>query len=229
MSPEAEPARLAAAYARRTDAGLYAWHRPEVVQGLEALRRILIAELAAAGFCELAGRRILDVGCGTGLFLLWMLEWGAQADHLAGVDLLPARLEAARARLPSTVDLRQADARFLPHPEGTFDLVWAGTVFSSVLDDDCRRSLAADLRRVLAPTGLLVLYDFRYPNPRNPDVRALTAGQVRALFPGCRCRIRTLTLLPPLARRLTARCPGLAALLATVPLLRSHALHLLRC
>ena len=65
-------------------------------------------------------------------------------------------------------------------------------------------------------------------NPRNPDVRAVSATEVTRLFPQCRVRLRRVTLAPPLARLLAPRAPTLCALLNLVPPLRTHYLGVIR-
>jgi SAM-dependent methyltransferase len=81
----------------------------------------LLAELEALALDHgLAGRRLLDVGCGTGKSFLPML---ARGYDVAGCDLSPAMVELAREKLPpGLVELFVADMRDLP-VAGSFDLV----------------------------------------------------------------------------------------------------------
>lgn len=100
----------------------------------------------------LAGRRVLDVACGTGKSFLPLLRRGYE---ITGCDISPAMLDHARAKAPG-VRLVPADMRALP-PLGEFDLV-------TCLDDalnylETPDELAATLRglrRCLAPGGLAV-------------------------------------------------------------------------
>jgi SAM-dependent methyltransferase len=69
----------------------------------------------------LAGRRLLDVGCGTGSALLPMVERGYEPT---GVDVSPRMIEVARRKLPDAVTLVVGDMRSLPDL-GEFDLVWS--------------------------------------------------------------------------------------------------------
>ena len=73
----------------------------------------LLAELERLALDHgLAGRRLLDVGCGTGKSFLPML---ARGYEVAGCDLSPAMVELAREKLPpGLVDLFVADMRDLP-------------------------------------------------------------------------------------------------------------------
>jgi len=76
--------------------------------------------------------------------------------------------------------------------------------------------------------GGLLWYDVRYDSLSNRNVRAVTAARVRELFPPLRGELATVTLLPPLARRLGPLTAGAYPLLARVAPLRSHLIGLLR-
>jgi SAM-dependent methyltransferase len=69
----------------------------------------------------LGGRRLLDVGCGTGKSFIPMVEQGWSA---VGCDISPAMLAVAREKVGDSVRLEVADVRALP-VFGAFDLVWA--------------------------------------------------------------------------------------------------------
>ena len=150
-----------------------------------------------------------------------LLGWGLREADLHGIELDGGRAAIARNALPAA-DLRVGDAARLPWEGGTFQLTVASTVFTSILDDGLRRRVAAEIERTLAPGGALLWYDFRYDNPRNRGVRGISAAQLRALFPKLRGEVRSATLLPPLARRLTPLGILLPQLFEALPLLRSH-------
>ena len=65
------------------------------------------------------GRRVLEVGCGTGVFLRAVADRGAE---VSGLDASKGLLELARERVPEA-DLRHGDMQFLPYEDDTFDLV----------------------------------------------------------------------------------------------------------
>ena len=100
----------------------------------------------------LAGRRLLDVACGTGKSFMPML---ARGYEVTACDLSPAMVELARAKAPA-VELLVADMRALPRL-GEFDLI-------TCLDDSLNYLLArehasdatAAMAANLAPGGLLV-------------------------------------------------------------------------
>jgi SAM-dependent methyltransferase len=76
------------------------------------------------------GQRVLDIGCGTGVFLRLAAERGALPS---GIDASEALLELARARVPGA-DLRVADMQFLPYGDDRFDLVTGFTSFFFAAD-----------------------------------------------------------------------------------------------
>lgn len=203
----------------------YDWHRPELMEQVAARCRVVGTLLAATVGGELDNLRVLDVGCGTGGFIRQLIGWGAQPDNLVGTEYQADCLEEARSRTASGVHWHLGDLDFAA--EHTFDLVVANTVFSSILDEGTRASLAAQMWRVLKPGGWCLIFDFRYNNPANSNVRKVTRSQLHSYWRASACHYRTLVLAPPLARRL-ARAPRMARELLTtlVPGLRSHFVYM---
>lgn len=177
-------------------------------------------------YLPLIERKILDVGCGTGAVLESLLELGASPEHLYGVDLIQERIKEAKAHYP-VLQFRHVNAEQLDFPANQFDLILLFTVFSSIKERGMSKNVANEVRRILKPSGAVVWYDFRYDNPRNPYVHGMTLRRIRQLFPDFEMHIRSITLLPPLARRFGPLTSSLYPLLATVPVLRTHYLGLL--
>jgi ubiquinone/menaquinone biosynthesis C-methylase UbiE len=192
------------------------------------LERELLEALGRHGVCALAGRRILEIGCGTGYWVRQLVQWGASPERVVGIDLVLDRLVQARGRTVPTTCLALASATRLPFGDGTFDLVLQATVFTSILDDRVRRTAAAEMCRVLAPGGLILWYDYFRANPRNPDVRAVTGRELLALFPGAVVERRRVTLAPPIARLLASRSWLACYLLERLPALRTHYVAVIR-
>jgi SAM-dependent methyltransferase len=193
---------------------------------LDERQRTIRKMLTAKGWVPLGSRRVLEVGCGTGAELARLLEFGAEPHSMVGVDLLAERVAAAKAAFPA-LDLRVANAEKLEFSDGEFDLVLAMTLFSSIRDTDMARNVAGEIRRVLKPGGAVLWYDFRYDNPRNPNVHGMSDAAVRSLFPGLSGRLTAVTLLPPLARRLGPLTAALYPVFASAPPLRTHLVGLL--
>jgi SAM-dependent methyltransferase len=161
---------------------------------------------------------VLDVGCGPGLALRAFAE-ALGADAAVGVDLIRASVTAAADALGPRVAL--ADGMRLPFPDAAVPLVLCFTTFA-MASPEPRRRMAADIGRVLRPGGAVVVYDLRLPSPGNAGVRRVGRGELRTLFPGWAGEVRSLSLVPPLARRLGRATPWAYPLLARVPPLRSH-------
>ena len=220
-----EQERIREAYARRAATGAderYALDDPANRYLFERRARDVQRLLRQHRLWPLAGREILDVGCGNGAVLREFVGWGADASRCAGVDLLVERVEAARAAAPE-MRIQQGDASALPWPDGSVDIALQFTLLSSVLDDRMRRAIAAETLRVLRPGGAIIVYDFTW-NPTNRDVRGVGADGLRALYSGCAIDARRVTLAPPITRALARFSTRACALLEAVPLLRSHVL-----
>ena len=99
----------------------------------------------------LAGRRVLDVGCGIARRLAPARDAGASL--VAGVDLTPGMLAQAEGE-PM---LAAADVRALPVSDGAFDVVWCRLVLGHL---SALEPAYAELARVCAPGGHLVVTDF---------------------------------------------------------------------
>jgi SAM-dependent methyltransferase len=108
------------------------------------------AMLALAG--DVAGRRILDAGCGSGPLFAALRDRGA---IVTGFDKSAAMVELARRRLGDGADLQVADLGSpLPFPNGGFDDVIASLVLHYLQDWG---PALAELRRVLKPGGRLLV------------------------------------------------------------------------
>ena len=190
--------------------------------------RATLRLLAAEGFGDLREARILDIGCGDGNMLRQCIEWGASPNHVAGIDLRSDAIERARERSPH-IDARVGSAASLPWDPGAFDIVLLHTVFSSILESGLRRSVALESLRVLADRGIVIWYDLRVNNPKNRAVRGLGRRDIESLFAPHLVRLRSLSLAPPIARRVpNALLSTVYPLLAAIPFLRSHYLGVVR-
>ncbi len=221
-----ERARILDVYAHRPP-GDYSFSDLWSLQIAQRREFLLARMLQRAGLASLDGRNILDVGCGDGRLLRLLGHWGAEPERLHGCDINADRLATAR-RLQPGAEYLQTDGAELPYPDASFDLVCQFTVFSSILAPEMRTALAAEMRRVLRPGGVIAWFDFRYNNPQNKAVRGVRAREIRSLFAGSHVRLASLGLLPPLARRITPLSPTLAAALERIPPLRYAYLALIQ-
>jgi SAM-dependent methyltransferase len=186
----------------------------------------------AAGH-RLEGGRVLDVGCGVGMYL--------RAFRRFTSDVFGVEIESERGRLALAYGkVAQSAGEALPFAEGAFDLVLSHEVIEHVADD---RTLAVEMVRVLKVGGRLALFcpnrlyffethghyrggKYRFGNTpfinylpdrlRNrlaPHVRAYTVGNLRALFVGLPVRIVVHTQIYPGYDNILARRPTLGRLL----------------
>jgi SAM-dependent methyltransferase len=105
---------------------------------------------------EVRGLRVLDAGCGPGVYTEWLLARGAAA--VTAIDASPKMIELARGRVGERAVLRVAD---LGRPldffdSGSFDLVLSSLVVHYIED---WRPLFAEIHRVLRPGGHFVFSD----------------------------------------------------------------------
>jgi malonyl-CoA O-methyltransferase len=112
---------------------------------------VLETRAVAALAVDVAGRRLLDVGCGVGRRLN-----ETDAALAVGVDVTPEMLTAARRAAVLAAVLAAADGRQLPFADATFDVVWCRLVVGHLPVID---SLFAELARVCRGDGVAVVTD----------------------------------------------------------------------
>ena len=108
-----------------------------------------------ARITPLAGRRVLDLGCGTGRHAIHLAGHGAR---VVGLDLSRALLLRARARPDGHLDLVRGDMRLLPFRNQVFDvIVNLFTSFGYFADDSQHQSVLTAASAALIPDGWFVL------------------------------------------------------------------------
>jgi SAM-dependent methyltransferase len=117
-----------------------------------------------------AGTRVLDAGCGSGVFLRAAVDHGAEAS---GLDASAAMIEHALARVPEA-DVRVGDLQFLPYEDGAFDVV---TAFSSFWFAADPIAALREFRRVTRAGGKVLLLVFGRPErcQLGPAIGAVSA------------------------------------------------------
>ena len=221
---DVEAARISAEYERREreiPSDFYSLSVPANLLMYGQSVRSCIAALKRGSLLPLNGRRIADIGCGFGGWLLEFIQWGADPAKLSGIDLIPERIAQARLRIPQA-DLRIGGAHRLPWPDASFDLVTQFTVFTSILDPLLKQAIAREMLRVLNPRGAILWLDFRVGNPANRNVRGIPAHEIQELFEGCELQLEPTVLAPPLSRIIAGWAWPVAELLYSIPLMRTH-------
>lgn len=128
----------------------------------ELRRHVLDAALAEERF-DPAGKRVLDVGCGSGFFTAHYLKRGA---NVTGMDIAPTSIERLRERHPEArfvlADVSEAQIA------ERYDLVNAFDVLYHITDDPKWERAVATLAGAVAPRGLLLVTDTFPPPERSP-------------------------------------------------------------
>jgi len=143
---------------------------------------------------ELApGATVLDVGCGSGVFLRTAADAGAR---VWGLDASAALIELARSRVPEA-DLRIGDLQFLPYDADVFELI---TSFNSLAFAADPIAALRDAGRVAQPGGRVLVLVWGRPErcQLSPMLRA-----VRSLAP------------PPVESKRGLHEPGVLEAMAT--------------
>jgi SAM-dependent methyltransferase len=134
-----------------------AWYdraiRPLYICGREATVAAHVARYARTG-------RVLDGGCGTGA-LLARLRRLRPGLELAGLDLSPYAVAAARARLADGMAVRHGDLRWPPFAPASFETVLLAHVLGHV-PRAVADAITVAAARLLAPGGRLVTVEHRW-------------------------------------------------------------------
>lgn len=100
---------------------------------------------------EVAGKRVLDAGCGPGVYAEWLADHGAE---VVALDVSPKMVHLAKQRLGAKARVVQADlAQPLHFADGSFDLVLSALALDYVRDWD---QVFREFHRVLRRPGHLV-------------------------------------------------------------------------
>ena len=135
--------------------------------GLDRRWKRLVTDIAAPG----AGRRALDLACGTGDLAFLAAERGAT---VVGLDVTYRMIELARAKRHEGTDGARflgGDMGSLPFIGGGFDIVTTGYGLRNVPD---LTKAVREIHRVLRPGGVLVSLDFN--RPAHPVIRGIYLG-----------------------------------------------------
>ena len=118
---------------------------------LELRREFVMERVRAGGGRGQTPSRVLDVGCGEGLFASELAQAGFA---VVGVDVAEEPLRRARLKNPD-LDLRVVPVEGpWSLPDASFDVVWAGETIEHVADT---AAWLSEVRRVLRSGGSLLL------------------------------------------------------------------------
>ncbi len=128
--------------------------------GADAARGMLLDQAAIR-----SGHRVLDIGCGTGSFVVLIKRRHPDVE-VVGLDpdakaLARATRKGRRASLSIQLDRGFADE--MPYPQNTFDRVFSSFMLHHLQPAEKERTLR-EVRRVLKPGGRFHLLDFATPD-----------------------------------------------------------------
>lgn len=113
--------------------------------------RRAISERIIRGLEIRPGSRVLDVGCGTGLIIPWLLEAVGKEGHVTAMDIAERMLAVARDKhAGSNLEFIHADIEKAPFLDGSFDEVVCHNCLPHVAD---KLAAAAEMFRILKPGG----------------------------------------------------------------------------
>lgn len=145
-------------------------------------REVQLLQAVLAGWPR-RGRKLLEIGCGTGLFLEHLYQMGFD---VSGIDSSPDMIMAARQRFGNRAELYHGDGELLPFIDNEFDYAFLWSVLE--FTDDPAAMLAEAAR--VAEKGLLIGFLNRnslYYTMNVKDSSGRLAGESGS--PGAKCRI----------------------------------------
>jgi SAM-dependent methyltransferase len=224
-----EETRIKSAYEKiNKPAGYYSWFDPGNLFLIQEREKLLLRLLRQHGRDPLAGSRFFEIGCGSGYWLREFIKWGVVPNDVTGIDLRAEALTIASRICPQGVTLRCMNGSTLDFQDESFDLVLQSLVFTSILDEGMRHSMAGEMLRVVKKTGLIIWYDFHIDNPWNPNVRGVRKAEISRLFPNCHIQLERVSLAIPLVKILAPWSWATCYFLARLRFLNTHYLGVIR-
>jgi arsenite methyltransferase len=127
--------------------------------------------------------QVLDVGCGHGLMLIGAAK-RLTSGHAVGVDIWSQRDQkdnspeatkenACTEGVADRVELHDADARRLPFPDNSFDVVLSSFAIHNISGRAERQTAIREMARVLKPGGQLAIADIGHTRQYEQTLRSL--------------------------------------------------------
>lgn len=187
-------------------------------KGVVSEREKVYSRVLSSMSIQLNEASFLEVGAGHGFNVHFFLEKGILESNCRLIEPDEARFRELSSQFPSAqCDHSEFKASML---NSTYDVILISLVLSSVLDDKKLNEIVAGSFEKLNPGGVMIIYDFKFNNPKNKKVRGVSVMQLKKLLKG-RAQIQSsaVSLAPPVGRRIGK---AYSIFNAIMPFLRSH-------
>ncbi len=139
---------------------------------------------------QLSGNEtILDVGCGRGLLLIEAakrLKTGKavgidiwQQEDLSGNNKQATLENAKTENVADNIELIDADVRSMPFDDNSFDAIVSSMTIHNIYNKDERKKALLEIKRVLKPSGTILIQDFQHTKEYENVLKELGMQQVK--------------------------------------------------
>lgn len=163
-------------------------------------RQTLYEQIITSKYPNAGAIQFLEAGAGGGSNIGFFRSIGIKDENIYANELLEERVEELRSNFQK-IHILPGNALQLDF-KNKFDVVFQSTVFTSILDNDFKKQLAAKLWDMTKPGGIVLWYDFMFDNPKNKSVKGISKKEIKALFSQAgKIEFYKVTLAPPIGRR----------------------------
>jgi demethylmenaquinone methyltransferase/2-methoxy-6-polyprenyl-1,4-benzoquinol methylase len=161
-------AMIESTYTDDTAKKYYAWRASNYDAGAEWEKPFHAEAVQMANAQE--GQQVLVVACGTGRGMIELAQAVGPTGRVDAMDLSEQMIEEARSKceekgLADRVNFKQGNAKELPYPDATFDIVYNGYMLD-LIPLDSFYPILQEMKRVLKPGGKLVLLNMSKPDEK---------------------------------------------------------------
>lgn len=174
---------------------------------------------------DLAGKKIVEAGCGYGEKTRLLIELGAEPENVCGFDADPEALGRAARTVKGPV-FNQADGATLPYPNDAFDVAVLFLYMSVLEPGNVRPQAANEITRVLRAGGYILWYDTMEKG--GGYLWGLEPEEIQKLFPGYEPALHRFGLQHRWATRIVYKSFEAARLLARAGPAKSHVIGILK-
>ena len=222
MMEEAEKIKGRYEKRRKNDAGKN--ENAVFIENVIKERETVYSKIIKEHFSETDKVKFIEIGAGEGANIDFFRSLKIKDENIVAAELLPERAAKLREKYPQ-ITVAEGDALQLNF-ENSFDIVFQSLVFTSILDDDFKKSLTHKMWDMLKPGGIILWYDFKFNNPTNKDVKGVTKAEIKQLFPSVNeIDFYNVTLAPPVGRRVGSMYEFVNSVF---PFLRTHLITVIK-